>query len=144
MQLNISIATTREQRETCYRLRHEVFVEEQSVPVALEIDDHDEKDAIHYLGEFDGVPAAASRIVLKDGTAKIGRLVVSKDHRGAGHGVAMMRFMLNHIRDEGLADIVALDAQTQATGLYEALGFEPEGESSMDAGIPHVRMVRVV
>ena len=48
MQLNISIATTREQRETCSRLRHEVFVEEQSVPVALEIDDHDEKDAIHY------------------------------------------------------------------------------------------------
>ena len=144
MLLKIYAATTREQRDACYRLRHEVFVEEQGVPVELEIDEHDEMDAIHFLGEVNGTSAAAARIVVKQETAKIGRLVVSKPHRGGGHGVAMMRFVLDHVRDEGLATEVALDAQIQATGFYEALGFAIEGEEFMDAGIPHVRMVRTV
>ncbi len=144
MPLEIAIATTRDQIQTCYRLRHEVFVEEQGVPVEMEIDEYDENGAIHFLGSVDGEAAAAGRIVVKDSTAKMGRIVVTKTQRGGGHGAAMVRFMLAYAAENKLAATAALDAQTSAVGFYEALGFAQEGEEFMDAGIPHVRMVRAL
>jgi predicted GNAT family N-acyltransferase len=35
---------------------------------------------------------------------------------------------------------VVLNAQTQASVFYELHGFVAEGESFLDAGIPHLRM----
>ena len=142
MPLSISIATTKEQRRTCYRLRHEVFVVEQGVPSNMERDEHDETDAVHFLG-VDGVEAvAAARIVAVGATAKIGRMVVVKKARGKKFGIDMMHAMVAYAQNSLVCKEVVLDAQIQAVAFYENLEFSRHGEEFMDAGIAHIRMVR--
>jgi len=136
----IKIPASKDERRSCYRLRHIVFVEEQNVPVELEIDEHDETDAIHFLGAWSGEDAAAARMIITGDTAKIGRLVVLKPYRGKQLGHKMMQAMLDHAWQNPTVTQVVLDAQTYALPFYERLGFEPVGEEFMDAGIPHLRM----
>ncbi len=140
MTLNIKIATTPQTKAICYRLRHIVFVEEQRVPVELEIDDHDENGAIHFLGRVGDEPIAASRICLFGTVAKIQRVVVLKEHRSKNFGRQIMQHMLGYIREHNIAPTIALDAQTHALGFYEELGFVVAGDEFIDAGIPHSYM----
>jgi len=142
--VKIEIATTEQQRKQCYHIRSKVFVEEQNVPLALELDEHDEGDAVHFLGMMDGVPAATARIRILDRTAKIQRVAVLAHHRGDGFGRVLMQFIIDHVKRDGLATSLVLDAQTHVTGFYENLGFQIQGDVFDDAGIPHVTMIRAV
>ena len=138
--MNLIQAITPEDKQTCYRLRHVVFVEEQGVPVELEIDEHDEAGAFHFLGWVDGQPAAAARICVFGDMAKIQRVVVLKQFRGQKLGRGLMLHLLNFARDSNLAPQIGLDAQTYAQTFYESLGFIAAGEEFDDAGIPHIHM----
>ena len=134
--LAIEPAATAADRELCYRIRLVVFVEEQGVPVSEEIDAHDETDATHVLGLEDGRAVATARAVPYEGGSKIGRVAVLKHARGKGHGAALIR----HFVDAAEGPVV-LDAQVDALGFYERLGFVAEGPVFDDAGIAHRRMV---
>jgi len=131
-------------REACYRLRHVVFVEEQGVPVEMEIDEHDDAGAYHFLGLVDNEPAAAARIMVfgsgENSVAKIQRVVVMKSFRGQKLGRDLMVHLLEFARTNNLAPHIALDAQTYATAFYESLGFTATGDEFDDAGIPHIHM----
>lgn len=144
----ISQATTENDRQVCYRLRHVVFVEEQGVPVELEIDEHDEAGAYHFLGKVDGEPAAAARICVfsdKDGAyAKIQRVIVMPQFRGQKLGRDLMVHLMDFARTNNLAPRIALDAQTYATAFYESLGFIASGDVFDDAGIPHIHMTQAM
>lgn len=142
MKLEISRAVSAEDKAECYRLRHIVFVEEQGVPVELEIDEYDETIARHFIGKVNGQAVAASRICVFDDTAKIQRVVVLEARRGRGYGRDLTIHMLKDIRADNLAPSIALDAQTHAVPFYEALGFAVEGNEFDDAGIPHLRMIQ--
>ncbi len=144
MNLQISIASTEEEKAICYALRHNVFVEEQGVPKELELDEHDEDGAIHFLGRFKGNPVSAARVCKFGDAAKIQRVVVMKSHRGQNFGREIMLFMMEYIKAQKLAPVMALDAQIYALLFYQALGFEEEGEEFDDAGIPHIHMVQRV
>ena len=122
------------------RLRHIVFVEEQNVPVELEIDEHDSSDALHYLGRLDEVPVAAARIVLFADYAKLQRIVLLKEHRGKGLGDEMLAQLISYANALAPHLPVALDAQVQARGLYEKHGFVAHGDVFDDAGIEHIHM----
>ena len=125
----------------CFDIRHRVFVEEQKVPVELEVDEHDSTGAHHFLGRVDGEPVATSRVCVLGNTAKIQRVAVLKNYRGVGLGRELMQFMMDFIQTRGLASIIALDAQVYAIDFYKDLGFVVEGDEFDDAGIPHIRMV---
>jgi predicted GNAT family N-acyltransferase len=120
------------------KLRYEVFVEEQNVPVELEIDEYD-NDAIHVIYLVDENVVGTLRIVNKKGKAKIGRVAVKKTHRLQGIGAEMLRYALEFAKKNGYQESF-LESQTQATSFYEKLGFQAEGDIFMDAGIPHVLM----
>ena len=138
----ISSVTTEAEREICYHLRHVVFVEEQGVPVELEIDEHDAEDAYHFLGLIDGEPAATARICVFGDKAKIQRVVVMKAFRGRNLGRQLMQHLMDFARANKLAPQIALDAQTYAVAFYESLGFETTGEEFDDAGIAHIHMTQ--
>ena len=138
----ISSVTTEAEREICYHLRHVVFVEEQGVPVELEIDEHDDKDAYHFLGLIDGEPAETARICVFGDKAKIQRVVVMKAFRGRNLGRQLMQHLMDFARANKLAPQIALDAQTYAVAFYESLGFETTGEEFDDAGIAHIHMTQ--
>lgn len=118
------------------RIRHEVFVAEQAVPVELERDEWDE-GAEHFLATLDGRPAGTVRLVVEHpGEAHLGRLAVLPPARGSGLGAALVRAVEERGRDRSLVSVV-LSAQTQALSFYARLGYTAEGEVFDDAGIPH-------
>lgn len=140
----VIIAVNSEQQlEKCLDIRKEVFVEEQKVPIDLEIDEYDviSSDATHVLVELEGTAAATGRITYyKDNSAKMQRIAVRKSFRSKGLGRILLLAMEERARELGLTKAV-LDAQCQAEDFYAKLGYETiSTEPFYDAGILHVRM----
>ncbi|MFN4130031.1 MAG: GNAT family N-acetyltransferase [Paracoccaceae bacterium] len=135
----IHIAPTRD-IAACHRLRRAVFIEEQGVSEADELDNRDE-GAIHLLAVVDGVPMGSARLLLSGDTGKIGRVCVLHQARGTGLGAALMQAAITELRRRPGIIRAKLGAQTHALGFYERLGFIAEGPIYDDAGIPHRDMV---
>ena len=121
---------------TCHALRRAVFIEEQGVSEADEVDGRD-ADAIHVLAKLDGQPLGCARILIADGVAKIGRVCVLKDARGTGLGAAVILACLDVARAQDDVTKAKLGSQTHALAFYEKLGFTAFGPIYDDAGIPH-------
>lgn len=122
-------------------IREEVFVQEQGVPLELEIDDHD-GICWHALARVDDLPAATARLVTLDADRiKIGRVATRQPYRHRGLASQLVQLLMEHGRRQGHTEAV-LDSQLAAMPLYEALGFVAEGEIFMDADLPHRRMRR--
>ena len=126
---------------TCHALRRTVFIEEQGVPEADELDDLDGQ-AVHLLAFVDGVPMGSARLLRKGETGKIGRVCVLAGARGTGLGVALMEKALAVLAADPGLRWAKLSSQSHALGFYERLGFVAEGAEYLDAGIPHRDMVR--
>jgi predicted GNAT family N-acyltransferase len=126
------------EREALLALRHDVFVQEQGVPLELEIDEDDEV-AVHIVA-FDADTLVGTCRVLQSGSqAKFGRLVVARDARGRGIGAALLAEAERRARAMG-CDRMVLAAQTSAMGLYERAGYAARGDVFLDAGIEHMTM----
>ncbi|WP_347137755.1 GNAT family N-acetyltransferase [Paracoccus sp. SSK6] len=125
----------------CHALRRAVFIEEQGVSEAEEMDGKDDQ-AIHLLASQDGQPVGSARILLMGDTGKIGRVCVLAQARGTGLGAALIRAALDVLRDQPGITRARLGAQTHAIGFYEKLGFVAHGPVYDDAGIPHRDMTR--
>lgn len=135
----IAIAPSRD-IAACRALRRAVFIEEQGVSEADELDDRDEA-AIHLLASEAGRPIGSARLLVEGSTGKIGRVCVLASHRGQGIGAALIRAAIAEFRTMPGIEKVKLGAQTHALGFYQALGFEAYGPVYDDAGIPHRDMV---
>lgn len=124
----------------CCALRHQVFVVEQGVSVADEVDGLD-PECLHLLATVDAQPVGAARILIRDGVAKIGRVCVLPTMRGTGLGGRMVDAMLDQLREMPEVRSAKLGSQGAAITLYARAGFTPVGERYMEAGLPHQDMV---
>ncbi|MCX4720229.1 GNAT family N-acetyltransferase [Streptomyces virginiae] len=148
--VEVRVAVSEEDLKSCFAVRSEVFVVEQSVPESIEYDAYD-ADAVHVLAvDADGAPLGTGRLLHgpaalgKTGdltVGSLGRLAVAKSARGLGVGVALVRAIEAEAARRGLA-AVDLGAQTHALGFYERLGYVAYGPEFQDAGIPHRAMRR--
>ena len=125
---------------TCRALRRTVFIEEQGVSEADEVDDKDD-EAIHLLATQNGKPVGSARLLVMGEIGKIGRVCVLAEARGAGLGAQLMQAAVTRFRSVPGVTKVKLGAQTHALGFYERLGFTAIGPEFYDAGIPHREMV---
>ena len=116
-------------------IRHEVFVVEQKVPVALELDAFDAV-SLHALAT-DGETALGTGRLLPDG--HIGRMAVRRAARGAGVGSMLLQALMRQAQRRGDTAVV-LHAQLSAAGFYRRHGYIAEGDVFMDAGIEHIAM----
>jgi len=132
------IAATRD-IAACRALRRVVFIEEQGVSAADEIDDLDDV-AVHLLASVGPRPVGSARLVRAGDIVKVGRVCVLADQRGRGLGAALMRASVDCARGIPGVGGVKLGAQTHAVGFYERLGFVVDGPAFLDAGIPHREM----
>ena len=137
MSLHISVT---EDLASCHLLRRIVFIEEQGVSEADELDDLD-NSATHFLATENELPIGTARMRINGDTAKIGRVCVIKSHRGTGLGAALIRAAVAEARKMSCATTVKLGAQTHGLGFYETLGCEAQGSVYDDAGIEHRDMV---
>lgn len=139
--MEIKKVTTDKEREDAFSVRTTVFIEEQNVPVEEEMDEHDET-AIHFVGYEDDLPVAASRVRFVEDYGKLERICVLKEHRGKHFGKQLMKEMEQLIQDHGYRK-AKLHAQTHAQSFYAEEGYETISDDVfMDAGIPHVAMLK--
>ncbi|RKS09822.1 putative GNAT family N-acyltransferase [Nocardiopsis sp. Huas11] len=146
-ELQIRLAQDPRDLAAVFVIRGAVFVAEQEVPIEEEWDDRDPA-ADQFVALLDGVPVGTVRLVEQapaDGTGQasglLGRLAVLPKGRGSGTGAALVRAVEERARERGFSS-VELHAQTHALGFYERLGYTAHGEEFLDAGIPHLHMVR--
>lgn len=135
----IRIARRQEEFFQLIRLREEVFVIEQGVPLDIELDEADDR-AVHFIVTAKGEVIGTARLVVKGRRGKIGRMAVRKGWRGKGIGTALIDFIKKTSRKKrGIG--LYLHAQESALSFYERLGFTIEGDRFYEAGLPHRRMV---
>lgn len=120
----------------CMNIRKTVFVEEQKVPVHLDMDGLD-SEARHFLLVANGQTIATCRVRILGSTAKIERMAVLKEWRGQKVGKRLMIHVLQELAKERGIREVRLSSQVEAVPFYEKLGFSLCSNEYMDASIPH-------
>lgn len=125
-----------------HKIRCQVFVEGQNVPLELEIDQFEET-AKHFLALIDKTPCGAARWRFTQNGVKLERFAVLARFRGMGVGTALMDAVLKDIK--GSADArgktLYLHAQLPAMPLYEKFGFNKVGKLFQECDINHYKMV---
>lgn len=140
----IKILDTKDELDLGFALRIKVFVEEQKVPVELELDEKDNSENTVHIGYFndDKLIGVARLIDLDKDVIHIGRVAIDKEYRGRGIGRELI------IGCENIAQqilkrkiIIELSAQIQAENFYKSLGYNRVNDIIyLDAGIEHVDM----
>ena len=140
--MSVKIAVTEDLR-TCQALRRTVFIEEQNVPEADEVDGRD-AGAVHLLATVDGRAVGTARLLVSGDSGKIGRVCVLAEMRGKGIGARLIEAAVREFAANPAIAKVKLSAQISALPFYERLGFTAEGDEYLDAGIVHRDMFRTL
>ena len=129
---------TQAEVEAAMRLRRRVFCDEQGVALEAEQDGRDD-EAVHLIVLEHGRLVGTCRLLMDGGAARLGRMAVEPERRGAGVGGALLREADRVAAAAGTARI-RLHAQTYARGVYDRAGYEALGEPFLEEGIEHVTM----
>jgi predicted GNAT family N-acyltransferase len=145
-----------------HKIRYLVFQIEQGVDPTLEFDGND-RQAEHILAYFNDKPVGSARMrFLNATTVKVERVAILEEFRGRGFGRKLMEFLLASLAERQMAERqstalqsttlqwtqqpieVVMNAQEAVRSFYEKLGFTAIGEPFEEAGIPHIRMKKIV
>ena len=138
--MEILIKSWKEAKADAFLVRHAVFIQEQRVPAELELDEFD-LTATHALAYEDEQCIGTARLVaLGDGQTQIGRMAVLAQFRGMGIGKQILEKLVELAISQGAKTII-LHAQLTAIPFYEKLGFQAQGDTYDEAGIPHRNMI---
>ncbi len=147
--LEFTVVRTPEDLAEALAVRRAVFVEEQDVPLAEEVDEYDVAPSkahgvLQMLGRLDGRVVCTGRIDLtslddSDRPARITRVAVRREYRARGLGSQLMGVLHTEARAHGVLT-TELNAQLQSLGFYERLGYCAHGPVFLDAGIEHQAM----
>jgi predicted GNAT family N-acyltransferase len=144
--MDIRRASHEEEIADAISIRRDVFIDEQGVPEARELDGKDD-EAIHFVAYDEDTPIGVARLrayrggETKEDRAKVERVAVRKRRRGEGIGKRLMAAVEDAARSEGYA-VAVLHAQVPVVPFYEELGYEAVGEEFEEAGIPHRKMTK--
>lgn len=138
--MSTKLVETEREKQAALKIRKLVFVEEQNVPAHLEVDEF-EDEAIHFICNNNEQTIGASRLRFIDQYGKLERICVLKSHRGQSFGKEIIEKMEEEITKKGYTK-AKLNAQSYAKEFYEQLGYEVISKEFIDAGIPHVTMVK--
>ncbi|WET03085.1 GNAT family N-acetyltransferase [Flavobacterium sp. YJ01] len=125
------------------RLRSDVFVVEQNCPY-LDLDNKDQK-GFHVLFHVDNELAGVTRLLpigVSYDEISIGRVVISRAHRGLGLGVKLMEASIAGCEEKFGKGPIRISAQYHLSKFYQSLGFAEQGEVYDEDGIPHIGMLR--
>lgn len=151
--VQVALVRTPEEMQAALAVRYRVFVEEQHVPLAEEVDRYDDRpgerdDVVHVLARYGDEPVATARLLLDlhdpaapghEGYPHIGRVAVLPHLRGTGIGRLVMDTLHEEARRRGHRG-VTLAAQLHAAPFYEHLGYIARGPVFLEAGIEHREM----
>lgn len=143
MTVEFRLATEPRDLEAAMAVRIEVFVSEQGVPQELERDEYD-ANADHAIALVDGRIVGTGRLVVRvPGDGLIGRMAVLAPLRRQGLGSGILRLLEHRARQRGLYRC-RLHAQVAAEAFYRRHGYRAEGQTFLEAGIPHIMMSKLL
>jgi predicted GNAT family N-acyltransferase len=120
-------------------IRNIVFVEEQQVPLDIEIDEN-EALCVHFvLYNEENIAVATARLLPNEGFATLQRMAVLKKYRERGYGREVIAAIEQFANRNNFFEIV-LHAQLIAKPFYEKMGYTPFGDEFEEAGIRHISM----
>ena len=143
----MKIISAQHRIDDCINIRREVFVCEQGVPEALEIDSLDEPDSgcEHFLIlDDDGRPIGTFRAYYEtEDTVHLQRFCILPGERKKGVGRAAFAFVESCYSGKGVKKIT-FGAQCSAIPFYEKCGCVCVSDVFPDAGIPHRTMEKTL
>jgi len=136
MEIDIKIATTTKDKEKCFSVRREVFVNEQNISEKIEFDDTN-FNATYFIANYKNKSIGTARYRFTDQGVKLERFAVLKSFRNLGVGKKLVDYIINIVRNEKL---IYLHAQESVIEFYLKLGFKKIGSPFFEAEIPHHKM----
>lgn len=119
-------------------IRRKVFIEEQSVPEVMEIDQY-ERECEYFL-TFLSEAVSTGRLRVKPPHIKFERIATLKEFRGRGAGRELLTAMQDFAKHNYPSLIPYMHSQLEAVDFYQKLGWIPLGEIFYEASIPHRAM----
>ena len=99
-----------------------------------------EKDSFHLaLWDEEGLAACLVLKPLDERGIKMRQLAVRESSQGKGFGREHVSYAESFAKGKGYEEIV-LHARETARGFYQKLGYEAEGDSFVEVGLPHLFM----
>ncbi|MXZ92773.1 MAG: GNAT family N-acetyltransferase [Chloroflexi bacterium] len=142
--VTVKLVETPAELEGAVALRMRVFVGEQGVPAAVEVDEADSSpDTVHAVALHQGVVIATGRL-LPDVDGKgphVGRMAVEPRWRRTGVGGRVLAFLEAQGRALGFRQIT-LHAQEYVKSFYAGHGYQEVGDMFLEVDIPHREMVK--
>lgn len=135
------IAEGRDELERYFRLRHAVFVEEQKIFAATDVDERDD-GAVHIvaLKGVDGEMVGGVRCYTTgNDTWYGGRLTAASGYRNGRVGSGLVRFAVETVKSKGCKKFLAY-VQPQNVNFFKRLDWTPVGEPEVYEGIVHQLM----
>jgi len=136
-------AASAEERAQHFAIRHEVFVEEQSVFTGSDRDSHDDEESVvRLLGFCDGVVAGSVRLFDLDPVAGVwqgDRLAVLPAYRLRGVGAPLVQCAVAAAAVHG-GRLMKAHIQLGNVSFFERLGWTRGGEPELYAGLVHQPM----
>ena len=144
----IRILESKKDRLLGFKLRTEVFVNEQNVPIELELDEKDNSEHTIHIGYFNGdeLIGVARLIDMDKEVIHIGRVAIDKIHRGEGIGHKLILGCEDIAKKVLNRDFnIELSAQVYAETFYKKLGYNRINNNIyIDAGIEHIDMRKTI
>ena len=138
MGIKVKYVDNEEELNICFFIRRKVFIEEQNIPEAIEMDDISvNAKSICAILDEDYVGTARYRETPHG--IKLERFAVLKEHRFCGVGKALVKFIFNNFDQH---KNIYLHAQEPVVDFYNSLGFKKVEDKFHEAGIPHWKMIK--
>ncbi len=143
-EIAVKLVETEAELEGVINVRMRVFVVEQQIPPEEELDDAD-ATATHAIALHGDHAIGTGRMLLvegdDEGTCRVGRMAVDQEWRRHGVGGQILEFLEEQARQQGLTHCL-LHAQEYVKAFYAGHGYVERGDVFVEAGIPHVGMVK--
>lgn len=144
----IRILESEKDRLLGFKLRTEVFVNEQNVPIELELDEKDNSEHTIHVDYFkdDKLIGVARLIDMDKEVIHIGRVAIDKNHRGEGIGHKLILGCEDIAKKVLNRDFnIELSAQVYVETFYKKLGYNRINNNIyIDAGIEHIDMRKTI
>lgn len=121
-------------------LRYNTFVVEEGLPYDDEFEG-DEDKFIHCCLYRGKELIATARIGVEGECVRISRIAVKNGQRNKKKGTTIVKYAEERAKQFNKQSLLVI-AQVQAKEFYEKLGYKTVGEPFIDAGLPHIKMIK--
>ncbi len=140
-EFTFKIAETAKELEEYFRLRSEVFVQEQKIFPETDVDQYD-RDAVHIVAidKSTGMVVGVVRCYKKEEDTWFGgRLGAAPAYRNGQVGASLVRLAVKTAKSNGCKKFLAY-IQSQNVKFFERLDWKTVGEPVIYQGLPHQLM----